>query len=324
VHFFYFKDTTTRTLSQLIFFRRAYYNKQHVENFIASLCNEQRITFAFMDYNEKYELVLNHISYGEQVLRNEKDYEDYRQLAYLFLNHKGKHLFEEDILSHFSENMTLEKIFAQSPRQYIQGMNQPNPKKDGKREKTWYDTFDTEFIEPEDDFFDYFFACKLRQVDLLQVDDFLNYHLEKKFGSDTDKFVRFLLIVLRKHKDLLKQDVLDTVSEWSSSLSKTTPSAEQASVKGRMKRTADDGITFLNLEQTALLVHFMQEARMLLKDEYLNNKQAGQAMSMLTGYSSDTLRLEIGSPKKNRKNLTDLYNALIKLSHLIERQIKAS
>jgi hypothetical protein len=204
-------------------------------------------------------------------------------------------------------------------------MNQPNPKKDGKREKTWYDTFDTEFIEPEDHFFDYFFACKLRQIDLLQVDDFLNYHLEKMFGSDTDKFVRFLLIVLRKHKELLKQDILDTVSEWTTSLPKATPSvAEQTSIKGRMKRTADDGITFLNLEQTALLVHFMQEARIFLKDEYLNNKQAGQAMSMLTGYSADTLRLEIGSPKKNRKNLTDLYNALIKLSHLIERQIKAS
>jgi hypothetical protein len=97
-------------------------------------------------------------------------------------------------------------------------------------------------------------------------------------------------------------------------------------VKGAIKREPGDNLTRLNQEQTALLLHYLQNSRIVLKDEYLNNTQAGEALSMLTGYSANAMRQNLNKEEIKRlatkKNLTDLKNALISLNILVDNDLK--
>jgi hypothetical protein len=65
------------------------------------------------DFNN--ELILNHITHGEFVLLHNKEpelFEDYKKMALLFLNHKGKYLFKSDILSNYSMDMNFGETFC--------------------------------------------------------------------------------------------------------------------------------------------------------------------------------------------------------------------
>jgi hypothetical protein len=274
-----------------------------------------------MEYNEHYELILNHITARESM--SQETFEAYKQNAYSWLNNKGRHLFEEDILKEYSEGRTLEKIFSQNTERYIPGSNK---QKGDKRERTWYDIMGMDVIEADDSFFNFFFTCKLRHLDLFQIDDFLNYYLENKFDGDTEKFHRFLIIALRKYTKLLKVEYTDTVNEWMTSLKTKGELSGATKTKGKLKREAGDKMTCLNLEQTALLIHFLQEGRIILKDEYLNKKQAGQAFNTLTGYSADTLRQELGASgigtSISKENIKELHNAIVRLEVLINNRIR--
>ncbi len=278
-----------------------------------------------------YELILNSITAGEHMLtiQTPEKYEEYKQMAFMFLNRKGKHLFEEDILNEYREGMTLEKLFDQEPNRFVQGANH---KKDGKNQKTWYDLWAMEEIEREDHFFDYFFACKLRQINLLEIDSFLAFHLEHSFKDNRKDFLRFLNITLRKHQKMLDTDVVNTVMEWIKLSEADSDSGEisggekLARTKNRAKRQRDDNVTKLNQEQTALLIHFLQEGKIILREESLKNKEAGHAFSILTGYSEDSLRQNLNKTELGRittkKNLTELHNAITKLGILINNSLK--
>ncbi|MGQ0828782.1 MAG: hypothetical protein ACT4ON_10345, partial [Bacteroidota bacterium] len=105
-----------------------------------------------------------------------------------------------------------------------------------------------------------------------------------------------------------------------------TPSPEENKRKGKLKRESGDNLTKLNQEQTALLYQYLQTGRFILKDEYLNNKLAGEAFSILTGYSPDALRQNFSKAELERiatkKNLTDLFNAITNLRILIDKDLK--
>lgn len=98
-------------------------------------------------------------------------------------------------------------------------------------------------------------------------------------------------------------------------------------VKGRSMRIAGDNMTKLNQEQTVLLIHHLQRGRVILKDEYLTDKAAGQAFSMLTGYSAAALRIKL-SPKEishvqTKQNLKAVHDALTLILTHIEADIRA-
>jgi hypothetical protein len=97
-------------------------------------------------------------------------------------------------------------------------------------------------------------------------------------------------------------------------------------VKGRIQRSSGDNLTKLNQEQTALLIDYLKEGRLILKDEYLNSKKAGMAFSILTGYSPDALRIKLGKKEiskiKTKENLKELDNVLTALKILIDKDIK--
>lgn len=64
---------------------------------------------------------------------------------------------------------------------------------------------------------------------------------------------------------------------------------------GRINRRADDNITSQNREQAILLIQYMKEAGIFLKDEYLTDSDAGKAFELLTGFSQNTLRQDFGN-----------------------------
>lgn len=278
---------------------------------------------------DDFKLILNHITSEQHIVNAAapKKFEEYKQMAFMFLNHKGKHLFEEDILKNYREGMTLEKLFDQQTERFVQGANQ---KKAEKNQKTWYDLEAYEEIERKDDFFDYFFACKISHVGLLEIDSFLAFHLDYNFNNNTKEYFRFLNIIIRQYQEkIFNSDVVETAKEWiklneaSSDLSGTEIATK---TKGKVKRQRDDKVTQLNQEQTALLIYCLRKTKIILKDEDLNNKEAGQAFSILTGYSAETIRQNLNLSEQMRiatpKNIEIVSRAIKDIQKFIENEIK--
>lgn len=273
-----------------------------------------------MEYNEKYELVINYITASE--FTNYKEtFEEYKDITYLCLNHKGCHLFEDGILSHYAQGVTLETILSQNKHQFRQGGNHV---RNGKREKTWYDLWSSEIIVNGDDFFDFFFVYKMRNMNLLQIDDYLSYHLEHSFNRDTLKFMRFLTVTMRAHSTKLSPEIIKTVEEWMKVNGEGTElSGAQTETKKKKKtitREPGDNITSLNLVQTAYFINLLKESKIIIKeDDLLPANRAGEAFNILTGYSKDTLRLRMnlkGQSKvtrTDRKAVREILNKTLKL-----------
>jgi hypothetical protein len=200
-----------------------------------------------------------------------------------------------------------------------------------KREPTWYDLESMEEIKREDDFFDYFFSCKLRHLSLLDIDELLTFHLVYSFKNNKQDYFRFLNLVLRQHQKMLNMDIIQTVQEWI--VSKETQledndllgSEAEPRIKGRIERQANDNLTALSVDQTALLVEFMQDARIILKGDYLTYTHAGKAFSILTGYSSHSLRQKLGKKGMidgfKHEDYKKLHDVITHLASLIEAKI---
>lgn len=89
-------------------------------------------------------------------------------------------------------------------------------------------------------------------------------------------------------------------------------------------RSRSDNETLLNREQTALLVPILQRAKILLPD--VKPQYIGEAISALTGYSSDSVR-QLLSPKEikllfTERNLKEVHNSLNRAITVVETQLR--
>lgn len=261
-----------------------------------------------MEYNENYELVLNHISAGESMLMDDKRYESYAHTAAHWLNHLGKHLFQDEIMAKYETQKSFPEILKLKKHEFIPGMIVQRGK---KREQVYYDVWAYEIVEATDSFFPYFFACKLSHIDILELDEFLNYHLENSFDTDTEKYCRLLQLVFRRYEHLIKPDTITTANEWISKeqkkpgLSGTEVNSDtHISIRRpRIKREASDNVTSLNLSQSAYLAVLLKQSKVAIKDDtILTQQSAGAAFHILTGYSENTIRQEMNL--KGQSNLT--------------------
>ena len=62
--------------------------------------------------------------------------------------------------------------------------------------------------------FEFFFAFKLRQIDLMETDQFLFNHLGYSYENDRRTYLHFLTLILRKYDALFDADKVTTVKEW--------------------------------------------------------------------------------------------------------------
>lgn len=277
-----------------------------------------------------YQLILNHITGYESMTHFGVEFDNYLRMATLYLNHKGKILFKEDILNQYREGVTLDQIITPNSQRYQPGFYEL---KNGKREQTWYDVESMEEIKNGDDFFDYFFTCRLRHMSLFAIKKHLSFHLDYSFDGQRHEYADFLTIMIREYEDtLLNPKIIETVRDWIKENSIASDSREPLSgpalddkVKGRISRQAGDRLTTLNQNQTALLIQFMQKSGIILKEEHLTYTQAGKAFSLLTGYSSHTLRQQLGTKGEiigvKHEDYKELHDTIMKMAGLIEAKI---
>ena len=287
---------------------------------------------------KNYSINLNHLTAGERFSYPDS-FREYGKTVVSMLSVKDDFLFEDDLIRKYKDDaaaksnmrdakLTMDAILLSFPDRFISAGKRP--KKKGVREFTqaWFDLWKDCIITPADFLYDLFFIYKLRQTDLLEVDDFLNYFFEKQYDDNRTEFIRFLKLTLRKHsKKLLQPEQIETANEWIAEKEKESSlKGTETKSKGKLRRERDDNVTQLNQEQTALLIYCLRKTKIILKDEYLNNKEAGQAFSVLTGYSADTIRQNLNKSELARmatiKNIDAVVKALNEIQKFVEKEVK--
>jgi len=182
---------------------------------------------------QDFELFLHNISAGESMMFAQT-YKEYKKEVAFLLAAAGKYYTEKQIRSRYHEpdKISMEKILKDQAAQFEKYMLVDDEK--GNRVMAWFDIWDNYVITKKDKLHDLFFTYKLRQTDLLNLDDFLDYQLANHFNNDFEEFERFLHIVLRKYKKkLLVAEHIKTIKEWIELRKKTSLSKEklQAIVK---------------------------------------------------------------------------------------------
>ena len=274
------------------------------------------------------ELNLNRMTVVEE-LAHPESFKEYKNIVVVLSQIKDFYLSEAEVLKAVKAS-NIETVLQEYPHILKTNAHWKNEK--GTFDKKYIDIAPEYSIQPTDPYYDIFFARKLRQLDLLEIDAFLDYHFEHYYNSNIQEFARFLKICVRKHTTtFLTTETIQTIHEWIAEKEKQqvnlqgTP--ENQSVKERKNKTTrepQDKKTCLNQEQTVLLMHYLQQARVFLKDEDLQKIEFGQAFEILTGYSQHTLRQKLGkvSSTQNKENLKEIGNLLTRLQIAIDKDLK--
>lgn len=289
--------------------------------------------------DKEYSIDLNHLTAGER-FGYPDTFKEYGKAVVSLLSLKDDFLFEDDLIKKYKDDPSVQShlengeqgmkaIIGAFPDRFIGAGKRAKKKGERVFTQAWFDIWKDYEIIPGDFQYDLFFTYRLRQTDLLEVDDLLNYFLENYYNDNKTDFIRFLKLTLRKHsKKLLQTEQTETINEWIVEKEKETTlsGTPDAKIKGKVKRSRDDNVTKLNQEQTTLLIHYLKAGKIILKEEYLNDKEAGQAFSILTGYSADSLRQNLSEAEIKRisikKNIDAVANALTSIQLLIPKEIK--
>ena len=269
----------------------------------------------------EYELNLNWITTIEQ-LQYSDTFSIYQKEVTLLLNLKHQILNKSQVITLFNlenktkDNLNIETILLQYPHFIKLGKQLKNKinSQTSNLETVSYINLAAEYlINPTDFYYDKFFIRKLRQINTINMFDFLYYHLEKNDKSDSKRFILFVKLALQKHQvELLTPELTQTVNEVLSFIEsrQVNPSNETPTqiTKRKIKRDANDKLTVLNLEQTVLFISYLQKERFILPNEYLSDKTIAEAFELLTGYSPHTIRQSLGKypnfiNKSNSKEL---------------------
>lgn len=273
------------------------------------------------DKNPDFELDLNLITVNESIT-NKADFETYAEYAYLFLRNSKMVLTEEDIEKRYNTK-DINNVISSSPfyRETV-----PSKKQDGTPTKRYVYIAESYDVQPKDAFYDVFFAYKLRQVSLLDIDPFLDYHLYFYYHHDITAYKRFLNVCMRTHKQLINPKRELTITEWIEVKEKQVNQLEDGQLgKVRSKRPArtnNDNKTSLTQEQTVLLAHYLEHEKVFYNG-YLTDAEIATAFEILTGYSHHKIRLNIPKAEslKTHDNVKALDNLITKLSKLIAKDL---
>jgi hypothetical protein len=287
----------------------------------------------------RYQINLNRLTCFEQ-LSYPDTFAAYRKAVIFLLQIKNMYIFEDELIEEYGDDDVLlsqtaggkpgiEAILAAFPDTLVSVGSRRKVTGEEPFMRAFLDLGEDYDIIPQDLLYDLFFTYKLRQTDIMELDNALDYFLENYHTGSTADFIRFIKLTLRKHgKKLLQPEHIETIEEWMAETEKGVPlsGTTEARTKGKPKRQRDDKITLLNQEQTALLIYCLRETKVIFPDEFLNNKEAGQAFSILTGYSADTIRQNLNKSELSKvatlKNVEVVEKALREVLSYIERDIK--
>jgi hypothetical protein len=282
-----------------------------------------------------FEIDLGRMTFNEG-LAYPDTFEEYKTMIVVLSQIKDWYLSEEEVLDTY-ELESIEKLIEQYPN--IVKTNTHWKNENGVYEVKYIDIRLPYNIQPSDPYYDMFFIRRLRQFDLLEMDAFLDYHFENYYNNVISDFSRFLKISLRKHGiTFLNPEIIQTVQEWienkekqvavsQNHIQQTLESLKNQPEKGRKNRAMrepDDKKTCLNQEQTVLLMHYLQQAKVFLRDEDMYKTEFGKAFEILTGYSQHSLRQDLSGAanNKNKINLKELDNLLTRLQIAVVNDLK--
>lgn len=234
---------------------------------------------------------------------------DYKQAVIFLAIRKGLTTTPAQVMQEYKAG-TWEAIEAEHPHRFVDGPG------------FVVDLHMNYIVTPADELYNAFFAYGLRNADLFELDSFLNYQLKTHHAGNVPAFVRFLVLLLRSYAGIIPEQVKETVNEWITA--QNAPPAEQvAGKREKFTRRRDDQLTKLNQEQTVLLAIYLKEAGAFLRDDLLPATETARAFELLTGYSYNTLRQDIGKyfDFENKENLTKLQNLLNNVNALIEKRM---
>jgi hypothetical protein len=169
-----------------------------------------------------------------------------------------------------------------------------------------------------------FLISTIKQIGIKKLKHEAEIHekstLKQKLNAFEKKEIIFSeLISFCKHLLKIHQEILKEEESLGINIEETSKK------KGsKLKREANDKLTCLSQEQTALLIYYLQQEKVLLKDEYLSNLDAGKAFEMLTAYSQNTLRQNLGQTDqiKTKENLTKVANTLTRLGIAVANALR--
>ena len=103
-----------------------------------------------------------------------------------------------------------------------------------------YHSFDDNMyhIEPDElekNNYHIFFVYQIRYTNLRDINNFLEYYLEKGFENNIRKFKRFLQICLRNYNDIFAKETIKTINEWTNSKAKNPLGNNSIAKKGLAK-----------------------------------------------------------------------------------------
>ncbi len=110
--------------------------------------------------------------------------------------------------------------------------------------------------------------------------------------------------------------LLNQLPDYSISAEESTQGQPFKRGRSAIRRDASDNWTVLNVEETVVLIHYLQKANVFLKEEYLSDKDAALAFEILTGYSRNTIRVKLGQihsedSRTHRKTLVKQLESVI-------------
>ena len=125
-------------------------------------------------------------------------------------------------------------------------------------------------VNGEDDSFDFFFALKLRVLDIMQVPDFLDYQFDANFKSNPKNYQRFLKSLLLKYPNtILVKPLQESINEYigdlkvliedrmsTSNMNETHEIQNIVPLHNKEIKPIEEATT----RQQALAIHFMLDA----------------------------------------------------------------
>ncbi len=277
-----------------------------------------------MEFDPHLEVCLGFISskekFSELTVFSKNEYE---LLALSALQIETKYdLFEEDLLNNYKDK-TLKEIFSNQWSIIYGQVHRPNPHRKDILCPVYYDITVDLYIKPDHKFYDHFFSYQIKHTDLMIIDQFLSYQLEIHHNNLLSRFCRFLHLLTLKFKNkIIDKNRIQIIREWIAFHERTFKD-EELSNQTRIRRRSKDNVTKLNHDQTVLFLYYLQQSGFFLRDEYLTDTEAGIAFELLTGYSRNTLRQDLGKYYllQNKENLTKIRTELAILMARIDKSL---
>jgi excisionase family DNA binding protein len=192
---------------------------------------------------DNFEIYLNHMGAWEGIA-NRDTYAEYEDLVLTFMRLKGKHIFQSELM----EKYKLAKVDDLST--YGNYKQWGKKRRNGEWELIYYCILADYYVQPDDTMYDIFFIYRLRQIDLVELDRFLDYQLTNYYGNDVKGFCRFLKLAMRKNENLLNRNLTLSVEEWMQERKENEISGLPVSQE-LQERTREPGELPMSIEEAA-------------------------------------------------------------------------